>query len=639
MSGTAPAPTLRVVHGYDAEGNRLTTVRTSILDGVPVGSVTAAWAYDAAHRTLMAAATGVQGFTYDANGNVSTISTARSHTITMEYDALDRLTRRITPGVVRVAEEAPYEYQLGLEQPSGLQRAWFPYYGDSGFVSDPGGTPPPVPPSLRIPADTATFTYDVTGMRGALNRDAAIHRSYFANGALLADTLVLAPVDTGASTHAYALHYTYDFSGRRLSRSDSVAGSGCPPCTQTYTYDPALGVLRQTTDATHAFTFAYDGSLRLRATSVDAAALVRAFTYDADSRLTARTVTGRGTTAEVYSDAMTYDQAGRVTTSSNGSAATYLRDDSQHEYGGLGALIATRRTRDNQRLTDVYTVDPMGNVLAQRRYLDDMPVGAADTTAFFGEQLVSRGSIPPPLDPELAGAEQGIDSTLNRADGAGNVELALTVHYRRTEADTIWRYAYRTTQWVWQAYGADEQLRVTQRSWREPAGVNTAVLRTAFTDYRYDALGRRVLTRTRMDQFCTPDPALDKCRSTVERTIWDGDQILVELKADVPPAATGEDVEVTATGGAFAGAVRYTHAGGIDEPLALWKVGYGGLVPHRSWREMYEAVSNIDGTFNTADRHPPDGARRPGLRRSRRRAWDAPGPRGQGQEGPAGPDR
>jgi RHS repeat-associated protein len=58
----------------------------------------------------------------------------------------------------------------------------------------------------------------------------------------------------------------------------------------------------------------------------------------------------------------------------------------------------------------------------------------------------------------------------------------------------------------------------------------------------------------------------------------------------------GTQLEQETTSGPFAGMVRYTFAGGIDDALALWKEdgsGTFGLVPHRSWRGLYEAGSSI----------------------------------------------
>src|SRR5207244_2743877 len=73
------------------------------------------------------------------------------------------------------------------------------------------------------------------------------------------------------------------------------------------------------------------------------------------------------------------------------------------------------------------------------------------------------------------------------------------------------------------------------------------------------------------------------------RTIWDGNQIVAELRS-----YAGAETEYTP--GSFLGTVRYTHAGGIDEPLAVWKLDIGGIAPHSSWHGTYEAGTPVDAS-------------------------------------------
>src|SRR5207248_6046800 len=80
------------------------------------------------------------------------------------------------------------------------------------------------------------------------------------------------------------------------------------------------------------------------------------------------------------------------------------------------------------------------------------------------------------------------------------------------------------------------------------------------------------------------------CVSYTEHTMWDGDQIATEFR-------TGADVESDyPASGNFFGSVRYTHGGGLDQPLAVWKSGIGGIVPHRSWRGTYEDGTGVSGS-------------------------------------------
>lgn len=135
-----------------------------------------------------------------------------------------------------------------------------------------------------------------------------------------------------------------------------------------------------------------------------------------------------------------------------------------------------------------------------------------------------------------------------------------------------------------------------------------------------------MLVRTRRDLNCKPNGQTGDCLQTVERYAWDGQQQLAELRAVVvdtvltnagrqclpdedvnvctpqdssfvwTQTGAGTQLESDATVGPYAGTVRYTFASDIDDPLALWKNDGSvtfGIVPHRSWRGLYEAGSWI----------------------------------------------
>jgi hypothetical protein len=67
-------------------------------------------------------------------------------------------------------------------------------------------------------------------------------------------------------------------------------------------------------------------------------------------------------------------------------------------------------------------------------------------------------------------------------------------------------------------------------------------LNFTFEEFRYDALGRRVLARTR--RFCQNVPTSFECAvETIRRTVWDGAQELAEIQmpgGDSVPATTLE---------------------------------------------------------------------------------------------------
>ncbi|MDB4951399.1 MAG: hypothetical protein JWM27_4048 [Gemmatimonadetes bacterium] len=226
-------------------------------------------------------------------------------------------------------------------------------------------------------------------------------------------------------------------------------------------------------------------------------------------------------------------------------------------------------------------------------------------------------------------------------------------------------------------YGADGRLRVVDRrtchlfidgtgGWKcdstRPPPPNE---RSAFEEYRYDALGRRVLVRSRQEFACT-----SRCVRFVRRTVWDGDQVLGEIQAPGQtgtPAATMEkdvgfsvaaassvvpdtaDAPPSSTShyypGYYHGRVLYTHGPGIDHPLAItaWStaVRCGGDQPLAPGATPSLAIQP-----HLARRHPSRGLELPSSPRltpppARRTSAPpaAPWPRGGAASRPSAPRR
>ena len=152
-------------------------------------------------------------------------------------------------------------------------------------------------------------------------------------------------------------------------------------------------------------------------------------------------------------------------------------------------------------------------------------------------------------------------------------------------------------------YTADEKLVVVQVTrdslWYQYDQQTGEILFThrtepwgAYEEYWYDALGRRVLKRTRQEEpLCTyfqgPVFTPGRCFSATERYVWDGDQLLWELRA------LGTDEQYPG-GDAQAGVIGYTHAGGIDQPVGMVRNGET-IVLHRGWRGLYVKATDTDG--------------------------------------------
>jgi hypothetical protein len=177
-------------------------------------------------------------------------------------------------------------------------------------------------------------------------------------------------------------------------------------------------------------------------------------------------------------------------------------------------------------------------------------------------------------------------------DASGNVSM--TYGWEKKYISGQWTVVHDETR---SYYTADEKLgafnRHTGRGSVSAAG-------GVFEQYRYDALGRRVFVRSRSTTTC----GAGAC-GYVERTVWDGAQVLYEIRAPGGDATHTAYMELDGTTGsgvdslAF-GVVGYTHAGGIDQPVAIHRhnlsIGTLTLVPHANWQGDFAFGTKADGS-------------------------------------------
>jgi RHS repeat-associated protein len=159
-------------------------------------------------------------------------------------------------------------------------------------------------------------------------------------------------------------------------------------------------------------------------------------------------------------------------------------------------------------------------------------------------------------------------------------------------------------------YGADERLRVVDRracafgyrDGKHQCFPPSQSARPTFEEYRYDALGRRVLVRTRQAWACG-----NNCVDAALRTVWDGDRELHEIRA--PATALEQDEGPVPAGTPFPrqyGRVAYLHGAALDRPLAIYRLHYDTifpdalhLVPHANWH------GDFDGGLYNGEPAPP----------------------------------
>ncbi|MDO8586316.1 MAG: cysteine peptidase family C39 domain-containing protein [Armatimonadota bacterium] len=336
---SASAPDYRVTYAYDAVGNR-----TRMVD--PTG--TSRYSYDAADRLVSCRSSigETVNYTYDDDGNKTSVST-RFGTTQYQYDIASRLARVDSP-----AGAFTFRYNAAgqrIEQIGPASKTLYRYDSKGRLVSvrnlhpddSPITTHDYVRDSLGNPVQV--MEYDGTGNS----------RTYYQYDAL--DRLVSETRTGGAAPYHY--HYTYDWAGNRLTRTD---GTGQ---TIAYSYDEAN---RMRTAG--AATFEYDDNGNtLNKTE---GSLVTSYQWDSRNKLVRADLPGAETIT--YS----YDGSGqRVQSVGPDGSSSYLFDPQAHiptvlafVRGGVpiyytvnaaGCPIAESASGQNQ----TYVYNPQGTVV------------------------------------------------------------------------------------------------------------------------------------------------------------------------------------------------------------------------------------------------------------------------------------
>lgn len=618
---STPEESLYVRKVYDPNGNLTQLWRKAGPDVNAIGWSENQFQYDAANRKVVEipldTVVKADSTFYDPAGNIVRVRNRESRNVTMAYDALNRLVQRIK-GAAWDSLWPSIHYSSG-NYGHTLPR----YYVTNG----PQGW------GVTVPGDTAKFAYDAVGhLITADNRDARIRRHHNLNGSLASDTLIIMPW-TGSDTtlHVYGLQFGYDLDGRRiwLKHPDAVAPrvNGTVKDSVAYTYT-VNGQLASVTDVLgNQFRWAYDPAGRLD-TLYYPGLIWEHWTYDSDSRVTERiehdslyVATDSGFGAHVFrDDTYLYDARGKVVQaietlngSQNGIFDGYTGLGTLARSGILSPLAGGAASEEgfhpdalgrNER-TWTASVPPLPvqsdsahNVQMQHYYPFTGALGEARNC---GQTVCNIGSV------DTVGAVNLVDSTGDRtrqrtygqgmtaggvlgqevislqnyADGGGQIRFA-----DRQSCDVYYQSS--------SSYGCYAPAQIP---WLD---------RGSFEDYRYDALSRRVLVRSRADTTCQYQRL---CQSTIQRTVWEGEHVLYELRypgADtVSSSALEQDTVLVSADSAPYGRVAYIHGPGIDQPLGAIRIGYNTIWPmpvaailHADWRGVIDLASFDNGAAN-----------------------------------------
>jgi RHS repeat-associated protein len=546
-SRTNNADTTIVAMFYDADGADTAVKRRISPDPATIGPLTTRSTYDALGRKVRDyAVDGVyDSVVYDPASNVvQTLSrrkdgNGRRYQVNKAYDALNRLVLRTTDSVFYASIRNWMDTTAAHDADNSIVHDSFPAFHTT---QNTGYT-------IRIQSDT--FGYDARGsLVLADNPDARVHRTYNLDGTLATDSLYIRTVaGTNFTTHAYGMSFAYDREGRRTllsSNANLMLGSG----TIRYAYDTlGAGQIAQIIDQFgRASTYTYDSTdLLVRRTTPGYQQID--YGYDADGRLIGDTATlvsdPIGITADTAHDDATlraevihYNARGQVVSAANShenkeSITQQYTPGGQPSTGTRNSSMSTGpRSWTAQTTQETSTVDLFGSQLydsletSHKAYqnIGGYSGSSAIPSATGSTYQHGTGRLATQAYRDALGLQSGLpffgsgDQMVATYDSEGN-RVAMLLSATGQENDYTNQTFY---------YGADNKLRASDASQLAGKIMSLPIMSRTFEEYRYDALGRRIVVYTR--RACE-NGILGGCvANIVRRTVWDGASELVDIQ-------------------------------------------------------------------------------------------------------------
>jgi RHS repeat-associated protein len=393
--------------------------------------------------------------------------------------------------------------------------------------------------------------------------------------------------------HIYDLRFTYDIGGRRdtLVHPPQFGGR------TIYSYDPRTGQLETVTDkAGNRFRHHYDVMGRLDSlVRLDGRAgkSVETFVYDLRSRIANRAIVADSAQVGI-NDTLFYDRRDKVLVKHGGATDTTAYDAFGHVvYADLNGASSNSQ----------YTLDAMGHRSYGREDHGHLNITETDYQFEPGTERVTREASSLPHS-----STQG-DTTWTSYDEFGNLYYSLR---QKVLDPTI------TIEWtINNTYDSFNRL-ASHMMMYDSLGTNRENRYTSGESYRYDALGRRVWYQAVRDTSCSVvsgtcyrncvvyEPAT-ACISPITRVVWDGDQILYEIRADGGVHADTFAKENDTPTGALYGQVAYSHGLGMDTPLSVIK-GSSQIIPITNWRgQITQGTCPVQACSSSQVRFPQRG--------------------------------
>jgi RHS repeat-associated protein len=577
----------------NAEGQPDSVHRWSRPDPNAIDTIKTSWRYDALGRVVLEIAPdGERDSTvYDDAGNMRERLTRRRdasgapYKIEMTYDILNRLAARHVPEArYGPRDEGLANADIGVWEP---ERTTYPRFPND--PSNPGG--------YTVFADDAVFDYDALGnITQADNGSARVGRTYYRSGTLRDETLTIRARDvltdgTTWTRHVYMTSYNYD---RNLRLTEVRHPSQLAPVVNgvrydvaKYTYNPLTAALESVTDPLgHRFTYAYN----LRG-EVERLQLPRTFyeqyEYDNDGNFSRHFLASNGGTwRDTY---LGYDARGKVLSSSNN---VNIIETHTARYSGLGYITSSEvESRRPGNITYIsresFTLDALANLATkntrQERWINGY-LSPGSTRNYVNTYQPWTG--------RLTKAATVGQTDVSKYDAAGNIDFVEGIPGHNGG------YEDRAS-----FYGADGLLRAAEYR-VYPNGLSIiGPFKRVFEEFRYDAVGRRVLVWTR--RYCEnieEQNERGECnQSSIRRTVWTGSHELYEINMPAREGAPVDTVENDVAPVRLAhavddrgnntywdpnplyGRVAYTYGPAIDQPLSVTRINYADAYYGKSW--------------------------------------------------------
>jgi RHS repeat-associated protein len=575
--------TLSVLHIPDSRGRDSAVARWSSPDPTSIGTITTQYIRDGFGRVVQEIApdSAIDSLRYDYASNVIYRRTRRLDTLSYRFDGLNRMTRRGMSAVAYPVEA------IGLARASAAQAIL-----NSGAATSAdslvGTYPFGMASGLSLPATGDDFVFRASdgALSDANNADARVHREYFPNGQLASETTTIRNWNDGTFSHSYTTSYAYDRDGRRSSTTYPSQLAAGTSGTVTFTYT-GFGTLANVTDMLgHTVTQWFDDRSQLTARDLGGAA-TQTFQYYQDGALSRDALDVDG--ARKRDEFFQYDARGKLildteTQVSGGAQSSMV-------YNGLGQLTSNQQVAQGQVRNSIYTPDAFGNVRLQHGVEGHVWAGGSSgTTEPDSYNFYQVGTGRQWLISTIATADLNIQPSpvISTFDAAGNLtwngRYAVVVSGNRVRDPQVERRLYYNANNVMVAVDA-----------RQFSGGLTQAWSRTFDQYRYDALGRRVVVRTNkscagMTDVTGPTTSrerVDCLPGGIRRTIWDGsaelgeiqqpDGVGYDLESDTFSAQTlyGSGVKNLAP---FYGTVTYVYDERLDKPVSVMRSRYTNLI-------------------------------------------------------------